>query len=131
MTTTVKIRDESTTGEALAEFMLELLTERVTVRELIRSRVFQEVKDYNAKPQERFQGLVRPTDAEATLNGYRMKSPRRLDSETQFQRALKHVEDGWVVVVVDGDQVDDLDRVVTLKPDATVTFLRLLPLVGG
>ena len=35
---------------------LELLTERLSVRELIRSRVFQEVKDYNARKPEFFRG---------------------------------------------------------------------------
>ena len=37
MPATLTIRDESTSGKTLQEFALEVLTERITVRELIRS----------------------------------------------------------------------------------------------
>jgi hypothetical protein len=43
---TLTIRDESLTGTPTREWMLEVLTERLTVRELIRSRVYQEVQDH-------------------------------------------------------------------------------------
>ena len=60
---------------------LEFPTERITVRELIRERVYQEVQDFNRKQGERvFRGLVQPTDAERVLNGrrteYRLKRHR-------------------------------------------------------
>jgi hypothetical protein len=42
---TITVRDETAAGRAEGELTLDFLTERVTVRELIRSRVFQEVKD--------------------------------------------------------------------------------------
>jgi hypothetical protein len=48
MPTTLTVRDETTSGDTLREFALELLTERITVRELIRSRVYQEVQDTTA-----------------------------------------------------------------------------------
>ena len=66
------IRDEELTGKTIHEFSLDFLTEHVTVRELIRSRVYQEVKDHNFRQyQTKFRGLVNPTDAERTLNGFR------------------------------------------------------------
>ena len=46
MTTTLTVRDETTAGESHDAITLEFLTEHITVRELIRERVFQEVKDY-------------------------------------------------------------------------------------
>ena len=71
MAATLMIRDEEMTGKTVAEFALEFLTERITIRELIRSRVYQEVKDHNAKQNlAEFNGLVQPTDAERTLNGF-------------------------------------------------------------
>src|SRR5437764_14177437 len=45
---TITVRDETFPGRRAAELTLEFLTERVTVRELIRSRVYQEVTEYNA-----------------------------------------------------------------------------------
>ena len=66
MSTTLKIRDETTLsrGGDDEEFTLEVLTERITVRELIRTRVYQEVRDYNLHRPEYFRGLVQPTGAE-------------------------------------------------------------------
>ena len=75
----VTIRDESVTGQTVAEFPIDLLTEQITVRELIRSRIYQEVDDFNHKLPEIFRGLVQPTDAERTLNGFKLREPRQID----------------------------------------------------
>src|SRR5205807_9397876 len=45
--TQLTISDQTTAGETTGACVLDLLTERITVRELIRSRVYQEVQDYN------------------------------------------------------------------------------------
>lgn len=58
MVSTLTICDETTSGETTNELTLDFLTEHITVRELIRSRVYQEVKDYNAQKCEFFRGLV-------------------------------------------------------------------------
>lgn len=131
MSATLTIRDETTAGETLNEFSLELLTERISVRELIRSRVFQEVKDYNAKRPQVFRGLVQPTDAEATLNGFKLRKPRQIDWRQQFDKALEAFEAGQVLILVDDKQVDALDKEIEIRPDTRVTFLRLALLVGG
>src|SRR5262245_34559428 len=66
----LRVRDETTSGDVYDERPLEFPTERITVRELIRERVYQEVQDFNRKSREQtFRGLVQPTDAERTLNG--------------------------------------------------------------
>ena len=58
--TLLNIRDETLSGESLHEWSLEVMTERITVRELIRSRVYQEVQDHNLKQGPIFRGLVGP-----------------------------------------------------------------------
>jgi len=55
--TSVTVRDE-TLGEITGELTLGFLTERVTARELIRSRVYQKVSEYNARQGGVFRGLV-------------------------------------------------------------------------
>ena len=64
--TQLKVCDETTAGEKTGEFVMDLLTERITVRELIRSRVYQEVQDYNLKVRDcarnRFRVLSRFSD---------------------------------------------------------------------
>lgn len=80
MAVSVEIRDERTGGGAPRVHRLEL-PERTTLRDLIRTRVRDEVASYNLAPGTNFNGLVSPVDAEETLNGYRLAAPRRLDWE--------------------------------------------------
>ena len=131
---TLQIQDETTAGERLAALALQLTSERVTVRELIRARVHQEVRAFNTQANlggGRFFGLVQPSDAERELNGYRMREPRRIDPERQTEVALSAFERGHVLLLVDDRQVEDLDDELVLRPRTAVTFLKLVPLVGG
>jgi hypothetical protein len=132
MSVALTIRDEEMTGEAVNEFSLDFLTEHITVRELIRSRVYQEVKDHNAKQhQTEFRGLVQPTDAERTLNGYRLKRPRQIDWKEQFEKAAEAFQKNQILILVNGRQLESLDDEIEVRADTTVTFLRLALLVGG
>lgn len=67
MGTILAIRDKTTLDLEGRLFTLDLDSERVTVREIIRSRVYQEVEEYNARQPEYFRGLVQPAGAEKTL----------------------------------------------------------------
>ena len=131
--TTITVRDETFPGHEQAELTLEFLTERVTVRELIRGRVYQEVTEHNARralaPAVR--PLVEPTATERLLNGTRPATPRRIDWEQQFERALKAFQHNGFLVLVNGQQHNSLDSEIELSADTEITFLRLVPLVGG
>jgi len=134
MSTTLKIRDETTFslgGDEVGGFTLDVLTARITVRELIRARVANEVRDYNLSQPEYFRGLVQPTDAERTLNGFKMRKGRRIDPEKQFELAIKAFYTNGFILLVDDRQVDELEEEIEVRPDTTVTFLKLVPLVGG
>jgi hypothetical protein len=131
---TLTVRDETTAGETLAALELQLTAETVTVAELIRARVHQEVREHNAKTatgRGRFFGLVQPSDTERELNGYRMSRPRLVDADKQTEIALAAFERGNILLLVDDRQVEDIDQAVTLRQGSTVTFLKLVPLVGG
>jgi len=125
------IRDESTDGRSLNESVLDFLTETITVEELIRSRVYQEVQDYNLKKTEKFRGLVDPS-AERKSSG-----ARNIDWKAQFETACEAFRQNRVLILVDDKQVERLDQTIELRPatlgrPATgVTFLKLTPLVGG
>lgn len=131
MSTTITIRDQSTVGENVDAITLEFLTDHITVRELIRERVYQEVKDYNASKDERFRGLVKPTDAERTLNGYKMKPRRMIDWKPQFEVACDAFERNQILVLIDDRQAQSLDDELMLTQRTEVTFLKLMPLSGG
>lgn len=113
------------------EFVVYLPEARVSVRELIRQRVCQEVEAYNRQHGNIFHGLVQPGDAERTLNGYRLSKQRLLNAEAQVQKATQAFESNGFIVLVDDHQAESLDQVIELTPESQVTFLKLLPLVGG
>jgi len=129
----ISIWDEMTTmlGQQQFAFTLAVAEERLTLRELIRARVTQEVAAYNAQQSEYFHGLVQPSEAERTLNGYKLRQPRQLDPERQVATALAAFETNGFVILVDDRQMDSLDEPIELRPDLSVTFLKLVPLVGG
>jgi len=128
---TVTFRDETATGQRLEELAIADLPETMTVRELVRLRVREEVARFNARPSQHFHGLVQPDDAKIELNGYRLRTPRRLDWERQADIAERaFVRNGYVVLVGDR-QVDDLEEMVDLSADPELVFLKLVPLVGG
>ncbi|PYC69787.1 hypothetical protein C7C46_27885 [Streptomyces tateyamensis] len=123
--------DETTSGQRSDGWGLEIAEERLTVRELIRRRVFQEVAEYNARTPEVFQGLVQPQDTERVLNGYALRTPRRIDPEAQSELALQAFAGNGFLVLVGDRQVVDPDQEVDLVLGTVVTFLKLVPLVGG
>ena len=131
MATTLTVYDETPTGERSGGLKLEFLTEQVTARELIRRRVYEEVQEYNLKQPDYFRGLVQPTDAERVLNGYKLRQRRRLDWEQQYARAVEAFERNGFFILVDDRQVEALDEEIPIRLNTEVSFVRLVPLVGG
>ncbi|MEK6642984.1 MAG: hypothetical protein AABZ08_03680 [Planctomycetota bacterium] len=133
MAITLTIRDATSSGQTLNELSLDFLTERVTVRELIRSRVYQEVKDFNVnRAQDRlFRGLVKPTDCERELNDTRPKARRDIDWNKQYEVAIDAFRRNGFLILIDDHQSTDLDEEVDLTSKTRVSFLKLVPLVGG
>ncbi|MCP2342468.1 hypothetical protein [Actinomadura rupiterrae] len=129
--TAVTFRDESAGGASLAEFQVTGLPASMTVRELIRLRVREEVARHNARPTNRFNGLVRPDDAEIELNGYRLREPRVLDWERQADIAEESFRRNGFFMLAGDRQIDDLDESVDLTANPDLVFIKLLPLAGG
>ncbi len=125
------IHDENASGEKMNSFTLECLTERMSVRELIRARIYQEVQDYNLKEPEYFRGLVEPTQAERTLNGFKLKGKRKIDWQEQLQRACEAFERNVFFVLVGDRQAVALDDEFEVTVETAVSFVKLVPLVGG
>lgn len=127
----VTILDKAASGEQFLTRQLEVTSERVTLRELIRQRIRKEVDEFNREQSDVFFGLIQPTDTERVLNGYRLKSRRQLNWEHQYEKALEAFEKNGFFVIVDGRQVEDVDEVIPLRESSEVHFLKLVPLVGG
>jgi hypothetical protein len=134
MLTSLKIFDVTTASigkKAEHSFTVRVSGEKATVRELIRLRIFQEVEEYNRSRPEAFRMLVQTAAAEQTLNGYKFKEPRLVDPQAQFEKALRAFESNGFIVLVDERQVGSLEEQISLRPETSVTFLKLVPLVGG
>ena len=135
MLVTITIKDETTTGDVYGQIPLEFPSESITVRELIRERVYQEVQDFHRQQGAVFKGLVQPTDTERVLNGQRaefhLKEGRQLNWKEQYERALEAFEKNGFFILIDNLQAESLDQQVTVRPNTEVSFVRLTMLVGG
>jgi hypothetical protein len=127
----VRVLDELRPGAGRDVFVLPHLSERITARELIRTRVREEVARANADRTQARRLLVAPLEAEETVNGYCLRPGRVIDWERQADVAVDAFERQGFFVFVDGRQVETLDEEVALGADCEVRFLRLTPLVGG
>ncbi|MCK2238738.1 MULTISPECIES: hypothetical protein [unclassified Crossiella] len=127
----IVITDATPTGQETARLLLAGVPSPITLRELIRFRVREEVARHNARPAARFAGLVTPSAAETALNGYRSRRPRRLDWEAAADTAVRAFGRNGFFVFVGDRQVGDLDEPLTLTEADEVSFVRLVPLVGG
>lgn len=140
MAVTVMVRDENAQGDSLGAAPLEFPTAQITVRELIRERVYQEVQDALQGRRRDARGLVQPGPVEATLNAPILKaeasdgaaqSRKQLDWKKQFEIACDAFERNGFFILVDDRQVDTLDEMLQLSARTDVNFVRLTMLVGG
>lgn len=128
---TITIKDETFAGKILQELNIEFETELVTVRDIIAGRVTKEVEQYNNKMPVYFNGLIEPSDAEKTLNGYKLKPKAMIDAEEQVYVALNAFQNNGFFVLVDNIQSESLDQEIPLRRDLKISFIKLTPLVGG
>jgi len=135
MAVTVTIKDESGSGRVAGALTLDGIDERITLRDLVRTRVREEVARYNSQREEGrgdiFAGLVMPEGAEPTRDGFRMPTRRVIDWEQQADRAVRAFTKNGFFVLVGDRQVTDLDKELHLTADSDIRFIRLVQLVGG
>jgi hypothetical protein len=133
MLTKLLIRDETTAslGQAEHTFTVHVSGEKISIRELIRQRVTQEVEEFNNRQPAVFRMLVQPNDTERTLNGFKFHKPRLVDPMTQYEKTIEAFEGNRFIVLVDDYQIQNLDDEIALHPETSVIFLKLVALVGG
>lgn len=133
MSVILHIKDESTIGKLINELQLSFESDKITVRELIKRRIHEEVAKYNAPDEHTvLHGLVQPEIAEQILNGFKLpKKKAKVDEALQTQIALEAFENNGYFILIDDKQVDELDMMITISPKTSVSFIKLIPLVGG
>ena len=129
MSVALKIVDQTLGVHPPISRELRLVSERITLRELLKRRIDEEVAELNAGGND-ISPLVTPTEQERRLNGER-PNRRAVDPERQLAAALEAFERNRFVVIVDHQQVLDLDQPIVVTATTEVRFLKLVPLVGG
>jgi hypothetical protein len=129
MPLTLSILYETTAGERCNAGVFQFDDATLTLRELIRVFVQEEVKRFNESGSEVFCGLVQPEESERILNGVRERPV--LDWEKQFAKAIAAFKGNGFVVLLGQRQIMDLDETLHLTPQSQLTFLKLVPLMGG
>lgn len=127
----VLMRDETMAGREIGSWVLPGLPEQITARELVRLRVREEVARFNAAQDDVFTGLVRPAAATETAQGFRMPGGKRVDWEAQADAACDAFARNGFVMLTGERQIEDLDELIDLRRDPEISFIRLIPLVGG
>lgn len=121
---------------------LRLVSERTTARDIIHRRVEAEVEAVNSRrlavsaETMRTRSLlidVDPASAEGRLNSLipRFRRKRPIDADAEATRAFEAFKKRRFLLLFDDRQIDDLDEVVTARPESQVVFLYLTPLKGG
>lgn len=128
MSVKLTVCEKSPGGPPAEEYSIELKEDRLTVRDLIQNIVFHQVyklntaaRDWNRMADQR----------EKLLNTKAAGTGHTIDWVPKFEQALKAFENNQVILLLDDTQVEQLDEFVTLTPKTKVTFLKLVPLVGG
>lgn len=108
--------------------------ERVaTAGELIRLGVDEQIRELVAKRRLSTSEAIRALRRQYQTTGSLAPLPEetRLEPQRETERALAAFAAGTCLLFVNGEQVHDLARQVTLDADTKVQFLRLVPLAGG
>jgi hypothetical protein len=127
----VTIKDETFSGGILNEILLSFKEEEVTIKEIITERVKHEVEEYNNTSPEYFKGLIEPSEAGKTLNGFKLKKLKKIDSEKQVYVALDAFLKNAYFLLIDNIQSESLEQKVKLSENTEISFVKLTPLVGG
>ncbi len=128
---TITIKDETFAGTVLHEMDLEFASDIATIKEIITCRVEKEVQRFNKAQTPYFRGLVEPSEAEKTLNGYKLKPSVVIDAEKQVFVALAAFQKNGYFVLIDNIQSESLEQEIVLHRNTVVSFVKLTPLVGG
>ena len=127
----ILIKDETIGGETNNSFSIETTKTVSTVQGLIKLRIFKEVENFNQRLPEYFRSLVQPTEAEVTLNGYKMIEKRKIDPEKQYYLALDAFKKNGYFLIINNKQVESLEQEIKIQDNMELQFIKLTPLVGG
>ncbi len=144
----VRSRSLQTTSQepGLPTIVLNLLHEEITVAELIRRTVEEQVRELqvacklNAEQAQRIlnkQYLTQEEVDEQVASGVvclpvgTRAGESAISMVTEVRKAWRAFEKQAYVLIADGRRMTSLDEKLIFRPGSSVTFIRLVPLIGG
>ncbi|MCK5889317.1 MAG: hypothetical protein KAG19_05185 [Methylococcales bacterium] len=127
----LRIKDETAMGQIMYEFDLPLNRPQVSVKDIISERVKLEIENYSNEKPSQGHSLFKVSEMEKTLNQHEPKTPLILDIKKQVAIALRAFEGNEYFIIIGKAQVESLEQRVDIKENLSVSFMKLVPIVGG
>jgi hypothetical protein len=130
----------------LPTIVLDLLHEEITVAELIRRTVEEQIRELQMSRKLNAQQVQRTlnrqyltqdeVDEQAVTGMVCLPAPsqigeQRISAEAEVRKAWRAFEKQAYVLIADGRRMTSLDEKIIFRPGSSATFLRLVPLIGG
>ncbi|MHA2163514.1 MAG: hypothetical protein ACXABF_13920 [Candidatus Thorarchaeota archaeon] len=133
-------------GPKLETIVLELMETKITIADLIRRVVEEQIWNLMNERKMEIKKARRALDRQylsevevySQAAGGQIKFPsrrsvkhRKMDPEREVLRATEAYKAGIYCILINGKRVESLEETLTLGDNSQVTFLRLMPLIGG
>jgi hypothetical protein len=99
---------------------LNIQAEVSSLREIIRSRIYQEVSEYNARKRSELIGLIQSEP--------QISAPMTIDWEEPYKQAIQGFSQQRYIVQIDQHQIVELDKPIMLTEATEVHFFQLVPM---
>lgn len=144
-----RVVGEPKASPSMGSVWLVLPAEQITVRQLIARTVeaqVEELLERRGLDQQaarrildrhymRLEEIEDQIEASGSVRFPSVRQAANLDRETllpeEIRRATEALEEGRIILLIDGERVETLNQELTLTPATSIRFLRLMPLVGG
>lgn len=124
---TITLQDASLQDQHQSPWQMDIFEEQSTLREILRSRIYQEVSEYHAKKRSQALCLITPRPVEPQ----QADATPPVDWQIHYEQAITAFQKRRYLVLINGRQITELDASIHLTNQTTITFLKLIPLIGG
>jgi hypothetical protein len=125
---------------------LNLVSERIAVRDLIYRTVQQQVDVYLKEKKEESEIIQKMINRLYLSNSEIEKQAKEgaihapdhtkvsgesINIDKEYKKAISCFNGNIYKLLIDGETMEELDQAITLTPESKIIFIRLTPLVGG
>lgn len=131
MSVSLPIQDQIDLGKVVSSRVLKFPVNRVTVKELIETRVSQEIESFMEQSSQPFLNIIKPGSIEGSLNNSKYKKKVNFDIKAQQNIAINAFENNGYFILFNDRQLTELEDIVHITPNSKVVFFKLTAIVGG